>query len=188
MPGIDCYWSNISILNHCQHNHTLPLVNNNTRIMQISAGVDISMAVSTKGEVFAWGNTKNGCIGLKNTKTNFVCIPHKVTIQNAQGEEIKAIDVEAGYAHSLVIGIDGSLHTCGYVEIDESDLSRRPEDAGVREEISNKAQPEQVPNFNIWHRLPEPKEDTVSTKWKKYGKYELKGRSAMMADKEKWNI
>ena len=40
-----------------------------------------------------------------------------------------------------------------------------------------------VPNFNIWHRIPEVNEvQPVEKKerWKKYGKYEVKGRSKNM--------
>lgn len=41
----------------------------------------------------------------------------------------------------------------------------------------------QVPNFNIWHRLAEPKAHVVKAeRWKKYGKYELKGRSKMLTE------
>jgi hypothetical protein len=40
---------------------------------------------------------------------------------------------------------------------------------------------------NIWHRLKEPTEAKEKLKWKKYGKYELKGRSAMKAEADKWN-
>jgi len=158
----------------------------NIKIMQISAGVDVSMAVSTEGEVYGWGNTKNGCIGVNNSKTNFVSLPDKVTIKNVHGEEIKSIDVEAGYLHSLIIGVDGSLHLCGNVDIDENDLNEAEE---VQSEIkSSLMEPAHISNFNIWHRIAEPKEENESVKWKKYGKYELKGRSAMMAEKEKWNI
>jgi alpha-tubulin suppressor-like RCC1 family protein len=158
--------------------------------MHISAGVDVSMAVSTHGEVYGWGNTNYGCIGVNNTKTNFVCQPHKVTIKNVDGEEIKAIDVEAGYLHSLIVGVDGSLHMCGNVEIDENDSNETKDDINQETPRSSRImmEPGHIPDFNIWHRIAEPKEEQESTKWKKYGKYELKGRSAMMAEKEKWNI
>lgn len=149
------------------------------RIMQISAGVDISMVVSTKGEVYAWGNTKNGRIGIC-TENDFVSTPHRVRIMNPNGSEIKAVDVECGYQHSLVIGIDGSVHYCGNIDIDsETQNELLVEGSELR--------PCQIPDFNIWHRVPEPKEEIVQTKWQKYGKYELKGRSAMMAEAKKWN-
>jgi hypothetical protein len=46
--------------------------------------------------------------------------------------------------------------------------------------------PTQVEHFNVWHRVPEPKAAASTEKWKKYGKYELKGRSKVMAEKDKW--
>lgn len=152
--------------------------------MQISAAVDVSMAVSTTGEVYGWGNTKNGRIGVKNkSETDFVTIPHKIVVKNPDGEEIKAVDVEAGYVHSIVVGCDGSIHMCGSVETDEQDCPDNNDPLTPGSETH----PCQLPDFNIWHRLPEPKEVTQAVKWKKYGKYELKGRSAMMAEKKKWN-
>jgi alpha-tubulin suppressor-like RCC1 family protein len=152
---------------------------NNIQIMQISAGVDTSMAVSTTGEVYAWGFTKNGRIGVK-TEDDYVSTPHRVFITNPTGEEVKAVDVECGYQHSLVIGIDGTVHYCGNIDVDSEESESLVE--------GSESRPCQIPNFNIWHRIPEPQEEVVQTKWKKYGKYELKGRSAMMAESNKWNI
>lgn len=152
---------------------------NNIQIMQISAGVDTSMAVSTKGEVYAWGITKNGRIGVC-TEGDYVSKPHRVHITNPTGEEIKAVDVECAYQHSLIIGVDGSFHYCGNTNVDSLESESLVEGSEIR--------PCQIPNLNIWHRTPEPSEEVVQTKWKKYGKYELKGRSAMLAKANKWNI
>jgi hypothetical protein len=44
--------------------------------------------------------------------------------------------------------------------------------------------PAQVSDFNIWHRVPEPKDKVKTERWKKYGKYELKGRSTMLSGRE----
>jgi hypothetical protein len=49
-------------------------------------------------------------------------------------------------------------------------------------------EPSQIQDFNIWHRLKEPKEAKQKVAWKKYGKYELKGRSAMKKESEKWGV
>jgi len=147
--------------------------------MQISVGVDISMAVSTTGDVYAWGCAKNGRIGI-NTDADHISMPEKVDIKTSDGIHIKAVDVECGYVHSVVVGCDGTLHMCGFVDLDESespgsDLNFTP---------GSETQPCQVPDFNIWHRLPEPKgEEKKAERWKKYGKYELKGRSAMLAER-----
>jgi alpha-tubulin suppressor-like RCC1 family protein len=152
--------------------------------MQISAGVDISMAVSTTGQVYGWGNTKDGRIGVKfsesDFESDFVHLPHKVDIRNTDGEELKAVDVEAGYVHSMIVCIDGTILMCGDVETDEADAPAGKEPLVPGSDI----RPTQVPDFNIWHRIPEPTTEVKqAVKWKKYGKYELKGRSAMMAQK-----
>lgn len=147
-----------------------------TLVIQISAGVDISMAVSSSGEAFAWGKTKGGRIGLTvpSSSNDSVTIPRSVTLQDSKGYAVKAVDVECGYVHSLIVGLDGSLHQCGGVGIDGQ------EDGQL--DTSNEGRPTQLSNFCIWHRLPEPKEVKTSVKWKKYGKYELKGRRTMMAE------
>lgn len=157
-------------------------VRNNIKIMQISAGVDISMAITTTGHVYAWGNTKNGRIGVENYATDFVCLPHKVKLLNKNWQKKQAVDVECGYTHSIIVCVDGTIHTCGYVDTDRADA----EDGFEPLTPGSDDKPIQIPDFNIWHRLPEPTENKKKDKWKKYGKYELKGRSAMMAEKEKW--
>ena len=55
-------------------------VENGIKIMQISVGVDISMAVSTTGDVYGWGCTKDGRSGVKNIGSDFVSVPHKIEI------------------------------------------------------------------------------------------------------------
>ena len=85
---------------------------------------------------------------------------------------MKAVDVHCGYVHSSIVALNGSIHVCGGVGIDGED------DRGSEE--ADKGKPLKVPNFNIWHRLAEPKADVkVDERWKKYSKYELKGRSKM---------
>jgi hypothetical protein len=37
-------------------------------------------------------------------------------------------------------------------------------------------------NFNIWHRIPEPKDEVKKERWKKLGKYEVKGRTKMLSE------
>jgi hypothetical protein len=86
------------------------------------------------------------------------------------GEEVKAVDVECGYVHSMVVSLNGTIHQCGDVGLDgQADGARISGD------------PEQVEDFNIWHRIPEPKEQVKTEKWKKYGKYEVKGRQKMLS-------
>jgi len=143
----------------------------------MSAGVDISMAVSTEGKCYAWGKAADGRLGLGIENRN-VTIPQQVTFEG--DEEFKVVDVECGYVHSLIVGLDGSVYECGGVGTDgkedgQQDLSRNSGKVGY---------PSLLQGHNIWHRIAEPKE-LVKTqqKWQKYGKYELKGRSKMMAER-----
>jgi alpha-tubulin suppressor-like RCC1 family protein len=87
-------------------------VDYNIRIMQISAGVDMSMAVDTKGNVYAWGKTDGGRIGLGMSKLQ-VTLPRRVSVTNPEGAPVKCVDVECGYVHSVLVGLDGTLHMCG---------------------------------------------------------------------------
>jgi len=155
-------------------------------IIQISAGVDISMAVSSTGDVYAWGKTVGGRIGIpqqNSTGNDDVLVPTLVSLDDANGVKVKAIDVECGYVHSLIVGLDGTIHICGGVGIDGNDDGQQRVDGDLQ-----KGLPSQVRDFNIWHRLKEPSEKTKIVKWEKYGKYELKGRRKMMSEAEKWGI
>ncbi len=78
------------------------------------------MVVSTSGDVYSWGKTGGGRIGL-NTREDMVTTPRKVVVKNSKGNNVKAVDVECGYVHSMIIGCDGSLYMCGGVGVDGDD-------------------------------------------------------------------
>lgn len=140
------------------------------RIMQFSAGVDMSMAVSTKGDIYAFGKTDGGRIGLGLQQAR-VTMPRKVPLLY-KGKPIRAVDVECGYVHSIVVGLNGTIHVCGGVGVE-----------GEADGQNGTGNPEQQPDFNIWHRIKEPKEQVGKTeRWKKFGKYEVRGRQNMMTD------
>ena len=146
--------------------------------MKMSAGVDISMAVSTTGDVYGWGKRDRGRNGL-GLDPGFVMLPRKITLaapakdNTSNSQPTKAIDVDCGYVHSLVLGLDGTVHQCGGVGVNG-------ENDGVGD-ISG--YPDQINDFNIWHRIPEPKEQVkVQQEYKKYGKYEIKGKRKMMTE------
>ena len=184
---------------HHHHHHTPQLCRYPTRIValdgirvrQFSAGVDLSMCVSHGGHVYAWGNADRGRLGLPTT-TKHVPLPQQVPVTT------KMVDVECGYAHSLLIGIDGTLHVCGGVGVDgaeDGQPQQQQHDASADDDdtATNVAhhelpgQPRMVPNLNIWHRWPDANDDNDDNdgsnkppkkeRWKKYGKYEVKGRS-----------
>lgn len=159
------------------HLLTLPLRfqisdDENIQIMQISAGVDMSMAVSTTGRVYSWGKADGGRLGLGST-SGIINLPRPVDLRNSKGEEIKAIDAECAFVHSLIVGLDGTLHQCGGVGIDGAA-------DGQQNSENLEGTPVAIPDFNIWHRQTEPKEVVKTQKYQKYGKYELQGRSKML--------
>lgn len=162
----------------------MSLVDDGIRIVQMSAGVDMSMAVSSTGNLFAWGKTKGGRIGL-NHHLGQVTIPRRVEIANDSGRPMKAADVECGYVHSIVVGLDGTLHICGGVGVDGEEDGESPiySEGGASEAVETSCTgiPRLVPDFNCWHRQTEPKEEVVKKdNYKKYGKYEVKGRRQMV--------
>ncbi|KAL7545158.1 hypothetical protein ACHAWF_008513, partial [Thalassiosira exigua] len=143
------------------------------RIHQMSAGVDISMAVSVDGTVYAWGKATGGRLGLGIENKN-ITIPRKVELD----EGFKAVDVECGYVHSLIVGLDGSVYQNGGVGTDGKEDGQQDMDSGE----TQLGKPAILSGKNIWHRIKEPKEMIKKEAWTKYGKYELKGRSKMMND------
>ena len=144
------------------------------RIHQFSAGVDMSMAVDTHGVVYAWGKASEGRLGLGMGRLQ-TALPREVYVGDAK---FKAVDVECGYVHSLIVGLDGSVYQCGGVGIDGADDGQQDMDI----EENQRGLPRLLVGFNIWHRIAEPKAMVVKEQWKKYGKYELKGRSKMMQE------
>eukprot|EP00977_Amphora_coffeiformis_P028794 scaffold37104_cov183-Amphora_coffeaeformis.AAC.3 len=163
------------------HGDTLPQMypvritsfyDDNVRIRQISAGVDVSMAVSIKGDAYAWGKPDGGRIGLGLLRGE-VTHPRRVPVTDEKGKPLAVVDVTCSYVHSLIAAVDGTVHLCGNVGIEGQLDTQREEDA-----LKHGGKPTMIEDFNIWHRLEEPKENQVKPKnYKKYGKYEIKGRS-----------
>ncbi len=85
------------------------------------------MAVSTTGDVYSWGKTQGGRIGIETT-TDMVRSPEKVVLKDSNGKDIKAVDVECGYVHSMIIGCNGSLYMCGGVGTDGDDDGQNQEE------------------------------------------------------------
>ena len=146
------------------------------KIMQMSAGVDNSMAVATNGNCYAWGKSDGGRIGLRYEGN--VTYPRRVTISSPSGSAIKAVDVECGYVHAVIVGLNGTLHMCGGVGLDGA------ADGQVQDNENDEiGPPRQVPDFNVWHRQAEPMESSEKKeRWQKLGKYEVKGRTKAMQE------
>ena len=151
------------------------------RIVNISAGVDTSMCVTDNGEVYAWGRTKNGRIGLGMNEGK-VCQPRRLYLKPEY--EGGAVAVETGYVHSLIVLATGETLICGGVGInDDVDGAARGDDGKPRA-----IEVEEEGILNIWQRQKEQTVQKEQVKWEKYGKYETKGRRAMMAEAQKWGM
>jgi len=150
----------------------------NVKICQMSAGVDMSMAVSDTGDVYAWGKTDSGRIGL-GLGFGDILLPRRVTVKTENEKEITAVDVECGYVHSIIVGADGTLFMCGGVGVEgDADGQASLEQETIETELGK---PRPVNDLNVWHRLPAPKDKVErKSRWKKFGKYEVKGRSKML--------
>ena len=146
------------------------------KIVNCSAGVDTSMCVTDGGGCYAWGATKGGRIGLASLGEREVSIPRQVQL----GEGVKCVAVEASYVHSVIVLLTGQFMMCGGVGLGGND------DGAA--ELGEGALPKVIENeeCNAWQRNVEAKEVKVVQEYKKYGKYETKGRSAMMAEAAKW--
>jgi alpha-tubulin suppressor-like RCC1 family protein len=155
------------------------------RIMQISAGVDMSMVVSSTGDVYAWGKTDGGRCGLGMAKTH-VTQPRRVYWTDGIQ---KAVDVECGYVHSIIVGLNGTFHQCGGVGVHGAEDGQENDDEAMPSETQQQQQqpqgrPRLIDDVNIWHRLPEPREEVQKVVWKKPKQYEIKGRSKMMSGQD----
>ena len=83
--------------------------------VQVSAGGRHSLAVGSDGYAYAWGNNNNGQLG-NNTKKNSY-VPVRIRDPGSPTDEsrgLKAIQVSAGYWHSLALSNDGYAYAWGY--------------------------------------------------------------------------
>mmetsp|Transcript_68764 Transcript_68764/g.76940 ORF Transcript_68764/g.76940 Transcript_68764/m.76940 type:complete len:684 (-) Transcript_68764:7-2058(-) len=178
LDDIGCLYSCGSGVTGClghgdNQSHMIPmkikaLSDSNIKIIQMSAGVDMSMAVTTTGDVYAWGKADGGRLGLGIEQAR-ISVPTKVPI-GPKGKPTKAVDVECGYVHSVIVGLNGTIHTCGQVGVNGEDDGQ-----------NSSREPKQENDFNIWHRIKEPIEKMAKVeRWKKFGKYEVKGRQKMV--------
>jgi len=78
-----------------------------SNITSIAAGPDTSFAVTTSGNVYAWGSNANGQLGLGNT----VSPVKSPTLSNSI---TNVVQVASGGAHTLFLKNDGTVFAVGY--------------------------------------------------------------------------
>ncbi|MFA7150813.1 MAG: prepilin-type N-terminal cleavage/methylation domain-containing protein [Candidatus Paceibacterota bacterium] len=92
--------------NSCEYSYSRP--------SQIAAGFLHSLVVREDGTVYAWGRNNYGQLGDSSTVdwTTPVLIPSKV--KSSMNYFTDALDVKAGYYHSLALKSDGTVWAWGY--------------------------------------------------------------------------
>ena len=87
------------------------------KAIQVSAGRDHSLAVDKDGNTWAWGDNWSGQLGNStNTNTsNPTLVPKQVLLNpNDANTGLKAMQISAGYWHSLAIDTNGHTWAWGY--------------------------------------------------------------------------
>jgi hypothetical protein len=111
-----------------------------------------------------------------------VCQPRRLYLKPPH--EGRAVAAETGYVHSLIVLATGETLVCGGVGINDNvDGAARGDDGKPRA-----IEVEEEGMLNIWQRQKEVTVQKEEVKWEKYGKYETKGRRAMMAEAAKWGM
>ena len=78
-----------------------------SNIKKISCGTNHCLALSTKGEVYAWGSGENGELGCGRYENEYM--PSKLNLD----EKIIFKTIACGAAHSIFIDIEDNLYECG---------------------------------------------------------------------------
>ena len=88
--------------------------------VQVSAGSYYSLALGSDGYAYAWGWNPYGQLG-NNTTSGNNANPVPVRVRDPASPEdaskgLQAVQVSAGYSHSLAVGSDGYAYAWGYNE------------------------------------------------------------------------
>ena len=91
---------------------TITLPGASGRIVQITAGSSFSMALTSTGQVFAWGSNQFGQLGVATNSgtTNPVFTPAPLALPGATGP---AVQISAGGFHALVRTATGQVYAFG---------------------------------------------------------------------------
>ena len=87
------------------------------KAVQVSAGWQHSLALDSDGNAYAWGYNEYGDLGNNTTSgINANPVPVRVHDPNSPADEskgLKAVQVSAGWDHSLAVGSDGNAYGWG---------------------------------------------------------------------------
>ncbi len=80
-----------------------------TDIIQVSAGSDFSCALDSNGKVWAWGKNNNGQLGQGLSSKDNQLLPTKIAFPNG----VKIISIATGKAHALALDENGTVYGWG---------------------------------------------------------------------------
>ncbi|MCT6810981.1 MAG: InlB B-repeat-containing protein, partial [Bifidobacterium sp.] len=109
--------------------------------VQVSAGDEQSLAVGSDGYVYAWGNNESGQLG-NGSSGGYSTVPLRVIDPNDPRSGLTAVQVSAGYYHSLALDARGNIWAWGFNQFGElgngnnidsaiPTLAQYPRDAGT---------------------------------------------------------
>ncbi|MBH9971407.1 InlB B-repeat-containing protein [Bifidobacterium sp. W8109] len=88
--------------------------NKGLKAIQVSAGDEHSLALDSNGYVYAWGWNDNGRLGNNTTAdSSFPVRVRDPTSSTDPSKGLKAVQVSAGWHHSLAVGNDGYTYDWG---------------------------------------------------------------------------
>lgn len=97
-----------------QHIHHPVCISSLPPALKVEAGLQHGVALSTSGEVFTWGKTDKGRLGVPfNSKAEFGLEPSRVSLKDINGKGLHATDICAGFAHTAAIAEDGAVYLWG---------------------------------------------------------------------------
>lgn len=94
----------------------------NTKVIQVSSGSTHVLALDTRGNIYSWGTSGFGALGMKNN--TFSSIPSRVALP----QNVKDIDkIGCGPDCSLILLKNGEVFACGRNNYDKLGLGRKIE-------------------------------------------------------------
>ena len=89
------------------------IINELSYIMDISAGMDHNLAVNYNGELYAWGNNRDGQLGLGSATSNlWVAVP-QMNVSYLKDANIVLRSISAGGAYSSISDTTGQVYGMG---------------------------------------------------------------------------
>lgn len=117
---------------------------------QIDAGYDHTLALDDKHNIWAWGDNSQYELGDGTTKGS--ALPEKITVKDANGNEVKFQFIDAGENHSFAIDTSGNLWGWGN-NVWGRVVPGAPKD---RDKYDDNGVPQGISNTKLKHVITKP--------------------------------